>query len=97
MKTILTIFTLLGLAGLLAGSVYAHGGPASANPVNPDDASCMGQLASMHANEGGQKKSVENRPHGGFGGPFDSVKDQMKAFKAFCDGDGGFTPPGSGF
>ena len=89
--------TFAAAASLFAGVAFAHGGPASNNPVDPDDPSCMGQLASMHAkDDGGQKNSVENRSHSGFGGPFDTVQEQMKAFKAYCDQQTP-EPPGSGF
>lgn len=75
------------VASVLATSVSAHGG-GGAIVIDPADKNCMGQLASLHAkDDGGQKNSMETRPHPGFDGPHETVKDQMKAFKAYCDAE----------
>jgi hypothetical protein len=77
--------------------VQAHGGPANES-VNPDDPNCMGQLASLHAHDYNGVAHALADLHPDLGGPFDSVKDQMKAFKAYCNGElGGPVDPPSGF
>jgi hypothetical protein len=98
MNTILKDTLYLTLTILVAGLItlsltsmaFAHGG----GTVDPADANCMGQLASMHANgkNPGNNPDTQNgfgtdQNHGGLEGPYDSIKAQAKAFKAFCNSD----------
>ena len=70
----------------------AHGG--GANGVDPASPSCMGELARLHANGKNPGNNPDtkkgfgtNQPHPGLGGPYESIKDQAKAFKTYCNSD----------
>jgi len=85
----MAIITILATSlALSAGSASAHGAGGGRNHVSPDDSSCLGQLASKHAKQNVGIAHSTWRRHGNFvpSGPYDSVKDMMKAFKAYCDG-----------
>lgn len=78
------------LAFSFATLAFAHGG----GTVDPTDSNCMGQLASLHANgknPGNNPDTVNgfgtDQGHPGLGGPYESIKQQAKAFKAFCDAE----------
>lgn len=90
------------LAALLAMSVglvffaataSAHGG-GGAYYVDPASPSCMGELARLHANgkEPGNNPDTMNgfgtdQAHPNLDGPYESIQEQAKAFKAYCNSD----------
>lgn len=93
-QTLAVLLTAVLMLMFTATVASAHGGGNNANTVDPADASCMGQLASLHANGKNPGNNPDtmpgfgtNQPHPGLGGPYDSIKSQAKAFKAYCDSE----------
>ena len=84
--------SLLFVFALSFSVAFAHGGPAGNSDyyVEPGSKACMGQLASMHAQDelkgtNGLPDSFAASGHGGFGlTKGASVQETMKAFKAYC-------------
>lgn len=94
-KNIITFLLMLSIAfalsSVFATFAFAHGG-GGAHYVDPADSNCMGQLARLHANgkELGNNPDIQNgfgtnQPHPGLGGPYASIQEQAKAFKAYCN------------
>ncbi|PLX21272.1 hypothetical protein C0584_03035 [Candidatus Parcubacteria bacterium] len=91
-KTIVLGLVVVFMFSLSFSVAFAHGGP-NGNPdyyVEPGSKACMGQLASMHAQDelkgtNGLPASFAVSGHGGFGlTKGASVKETMKAFKEYC-------------
>lgn len=87
----LALALLFALAFSFATLTFAHGG-GGADAVDPADSNCMGQLARLHANDKNPGNNPDtmngfgtNQAHPNLDGPYDSIQDQAKAFKAYCD------------